>query len=264
MRRHVRYSILICMTIMIGLPIYALICNSFGTGFTYGQLIPESWSLDTLREVLDSPRFMDAFRNSIRLSLVVTVFTVILGFGVSKALGTVDFRGRRVMEIVLIMPAMMPGIALIFGLRDVMIWFDIEYTFESLILAELTFVLPYFIMLMMPVFRNYNLNYEYQAETLGVGWFNRLIHVTIPLVRNGLITATMYSFIVSWSMYLLTVYLADASFPTLPRVLFGLMSGAEGYDVAGMVAFFFIIPALIMFIVSTILMSRSDMSGNNV
>ena len=257
-----RYTTIGIMSILVLFPILVLFMYSFGVKMGYGDIVPDSFSLDTMMKLLDSPRFSRAFKNSLKLSLTVTFFTVVLGFGAAKTLGTIDFKGRRFLEVFVIVPALIPGIAIVLGLRNVMIDLNIEYTFLSLVLAELVFVLPYFMMFMIPVFRNYDLDYESQAATLGIGWIKRNLYVTVPQVKNGLVLATMYSFIVSWSIYLLVIYLGDASFPTMTRELFTIMSGSEGYDIGGMLSFFFILPALAVFLLSTIFMSDSEKAQN--
>ena len=252
------------MIFLVMLPIIPLLGWAFSTSWTWPNLLPDNVSFDRFVGVLTDPGYQQVIIDSILLSLIVTIISLALGFFAAKALGTVEFKGRRTLEIFMILPALASGITILFGLRYVFIRLGIYMTYPSLVLAEVVFCLPYIVMLLLPVFRNYSLDYEDQAATLGVGKLDTLIHITIPAVRSGLAVACMYTFMVSWSIYLIVAFFAPVGFDTVATELVPLIQMRGSSNTIAAMTLLFILPSLFVFIISSKMLSESaENKGGN-
>ena len=158
-----------------------------------------------------------AFRRSLALGAVVMVFTVALsllaGLAYRKKLpgGTPLF---YVVVASLIMPSIIVslGIGLMFRLLDTGIKTGLEgaapslaegYTtllgmFTSGLGAQLTWTLPFGLLIMFAVFNRFNPAYEEAARDLGATPWQTLRHVVLPLIGPSLVGVGMFGFTLSW------------------------------------------------------------------
>jgi putative spermidine/putrescine transport system permease protein len=158
-----------------------------------------------------------AFRRSLALGAVVMVFTVVLslmaGLAYRKKLpgGTLLF---YVVVASLIMPSIIVslGIGLMFRLLDTGLkaWLETaapslfeSYTsllglFTSGLGAQLTWTLPFGLLIMFAVFNRFNPAYEEAARDLGATPWQSLRHVVLPLIGPSLVGVGMFGFTLSW------------------------------------------------------------------
>ena len=245
------------MAAIILAPLYPLLGWSFSTKWTYPSPLPNDFTIEKFLGVLARDAYVEAIYNSIVLAVVVTLLSLALGFFAAKTLGMNEFRGRKALEILMLLPALAPAIAILFGIREVFVNMGLYLTWTSVVIAQTVFTLPYIIMLLIPVFRNYDADFEHQAATLGISKVSTLIHVTLPSIRSGVVVACMFTFMISWSMYLVVSFLAPTGFTTLATLLLPLISAqASNTDVAVM-TLMFILPALLVFIFSSKMLNDS-------
>jgi putative spermidine/putrescine transport system permease protein len=158
-----------------------------------------------------------AFRRSLALGSVVMVLTVLMallaGLAYRKKLpgGTALF---YVVVASLIMPSVIVslGIGLMFRLLDTGLkaWLETaapslfeNYTsllglFTSGLGAQLTWTLPFGLLIMFAVFNRFNPAYEEAARDLGATPWQSLRHVVLPLIAPSLVGVGMFGFTLSW------------------------------------------------------------------
>jgi putative spermidine/putrescine transport system permease protein len=181
-----------------------------------------------------------AFRRSLALGAVVMVLTVLLsllaGLAYRKKLpgGSVLF---YIVVASLIMPSIIVslGIGLMFRLLDagVKAWLESTwpaaldgYTtalgmFTSGLGAQLTWTLPFGLLIMFAVFNRFNPAYEEAARDLGATPWQSLRHVVLPLIGPSLVGIGMFGFTLSWDEIARSSQ-AMGDFNTLPLELQGL------------------------------------------
>jgi ABC-type spermidine/putrescine transport system permease subunit II len=219
--------------------------------------LPNEFSIDRFIGVLSTDIFLNAIYNSIVLAVAVTLLSLALGFFAAKTLGMMDFKGRRTLEIIMLLPALAPAIAILYGIREVFVDLGMYLSWTSLVIAQTVFTIPYIIMLLIPLFRNYDPDYESQAATLGVSKLNTLLHVTLPSIKSGLVVACMYTFMISWSMYLVVNFLAPVGYSTLATLLLPLVATWSSSTTVAVMTLVFILPAFVVFIFSSKMLSDS-------
>ncbi|WP_019178053.1 ABC transporter permease [Methanomassiliicoccus luminyensis] len=261
MNRYAKGAIIVMMTVLVLVPIYPLIGWSFSSTWTFPRLMPNSFTADRFIAVLTTDTYVTAIYNSVVLAVTVTLLSLALGFYAAKTLGMRDFRGRRALEILMLLPALAPGIAILYGVREVFVSMGLYLSWASVVIAQTVFTLPYIIMLLIPLFRNYDADYERQAATLGISKLNTLIHVTLPSIRSGLIVACMYTFMVSWSMFLVVNFLAPVGFTTIATLLLPLIATWSSSTTVAVMTLLFILPALFVFVLSSKMLGDSAEMG---
>jgi putative spermidine/putrescine transport system permease protein len=158
-----------------------------------------------------------AFRRSLALGTVVMVLTVGLSLLAGLAYRKKLPGGSALFYVVvasLIMPSIVVslGIGLLFRLLDsgLKTWLEAHapalaeaYTtslgmYTSGLGAQLTWTLPFGLLIMFAVFNRFNPAYEEAARDLGATPWQTLRHVVLPLIGPSLVGIGMFGFTLSW------------------------------------------------------------------
>lgn len=258
LNRTARTVILVLMGIFVLVPLIDLVLVALSKTWVYPNLLPE-FSFDQIARYFDNGYINEPLKNSIILAILSTAISLILGILPAKLFATVEFRGKTLLYILLLLPVLTPGICIMFGMIRVMINLDLYMSYLGLLLAHVTFTLPYMIFMLIPVFKRYDAQMEDQSATLGVGKLETFFNVTLPAVKSGVAVGCLFSFIVSWSMYLITTVCMPRGYSTMATYLIPQMMGAAGANAyLAITILIFIIPTLIVLILTSTVFSSDD------
>jgi putative spermidine/putrescine transport system permease protein len=158
-------------------------------------------------------------------------------------------------EWLILLPIIVPGLVVAMGIHIMFIRYGVADTFAGVVLVHLVPALPYFVLVMAGVFANYSVELEETARTLGAGPARVFWHITLPAIFPGLAVASLFTFLVSWSQYITTVLIGGGEIVTLPMVLFPLIGAANHADAAA-VSIVFVLPALVVLLLTAHTLSR--------
>ncbi len=261
MNKHVRTVVLLAMAICVLLPFLLLVMRAFTGYWMYSDIIPDM-SIGNLIRFIEADDIRKLLVNSITLSALVTLVSAVIGLLPAKYLGTKAFKGKTLLYIFLLIPAVTPGICIMFGLIEVQIKLGIYRQYISLVLCQAAFTTPYFIFVMMPVFKRFETQLEEQSAVLGVGKLSTLLNVTLPAVKTGLATSMMLTFVISWSMYLVTSACAPRGFETMATRLLPQISYGYAFDsYVSSLALLFLIPAILSLVISTLVIGSDKVNA---
>jgi len=246
-------------------PLIILLMWSVSEQWMYPNLLPTELDLSNYAKLFETYNLGKVIMNSIVISAAVVLVSMIMGLLPSKFLGTRKFRGKTAAQVVMMMPIMAPSIVILFGLINVFVKLGINRTYLSLIIAEVIFFIPYAIMVLVPVFKNYDVGIEDQAATLGVGKLSTLMNITLPSVRTGLVVSAMYVFMASWATYLAVSMYAPVGFDTVASLLYPAISnGQYPNDLLSSLTVLFFVPSLLFLFISTWIMGTDKVNNRGV
>lgn len=247
----VRYMILLLLLLLLVLPFMAFLVNAFARQWFFPQFIPEVWSLQAWERIVSSQsRVPRALFNSSVIAIGVTVASLIIGLPAARALGMYQFRGKRVVEFLILAPIMVPPLTVGMGLSINFLRAGLGGTLIGVSLAHLVPVMPYVVFTLSGVFANYNADYEQQARNLGAGPLQVFFFVTLPAIFPGMVVAGLFAFLVSWSQYVLTFLIGGSRIITAPVLLFSSASGGDNANIAAQ-SLLFIGPALLILLLTS-------------
>jgi putative spermidine/putrescine transport system permease protein len=261
-RSRSRPLVLMFLYAAVILPLVPIMLWSFSFRWAYPNLMPE-WSSRAWDYVFGQQAIVDAIITSIAVSTAVTSLSLVLGYTAAKALGTREFKGKTAVEIFILLPAIVPVISAVMGMQGIFTRLYLTDTFLGVVIAHTVFTMPYMIMSLSSVFKNYNMEYEQVARTLGADRWPVLMEVTVPAIFPGLVVACLFSFVVSWSQYLLTLMIGGTAVKTLPMLLFALM-GSGDYAVASAVSIVFILPVLILLALTSKFLTTNGVASGGI
>lgn len=201
-------------------PMFAIFVLSF-QGPEGGLTFPmRGWSLHWFAQLWEGIGVIDigaALRRSLALGTVVMALTVLLSLLAGLAYRKKLPGGSALFYVVvasLIMPSIIVslGIGLMFrlldgGLRQLLLAWSPEAAetftttlgmFSSGLGAQLTWTLPFGLLIMFAIFNRFNPAYEEAARDLGASPWQTLRHVVLPLIGPSLVGIGMFGFTLSW------------------------------------------------------------------
>jgi putative spermidine/putrescine transport system permease protein len=232
------------------LPFLPLVIWSFAHGWRFPDLLPRDGST-TAWAYAFSPAsgVLESFALTSFIALATTAIAALIGLPAGRALGLCTFHGKGLVTLLLLAPAILPGLAVVFGLHGILLRAGLAGTLTGVILAHLVPVLPYMTLIMAAVFARFDPAYEQQARTLGATPWQTFRAVTLPAILPGLLTGALFAFLVSWSQYLLTLAIGGGRVRTLPLLLFSFASAGRN-DITAAIALLYILPGLLILIVT--------------
>lgn len=240
------------------LPLIPMGIWSFAHGWFFPDILPKRWSLRAWEYALsDVSGVIDSLWLTIGISLIATVLSVIVGVPAGRALGLYNFKGKQIVELMVLAPIIVPGIAVALGIHSIFITLGLNNTIWGVVLVHLVPTLPYMILVMSGIFSNYDVAFEQQARSLGASAFKTFWYVTLPAILPGVIVGALFSFLVSWSQYILTLLIGGGRVITLPLLLFNFASSGRN-DITGAIAMIYIVPGIII-----LLLTARQLSGRN-
>ncbi len=255
---------LIMITLLLFIPISVLLVWSFSRLWPSEALFPNKLGLRGWSYLL-SPRskVFSSLAVSLFISFVVTVLGLILSIPAGKALGQLNFPGKNIIEVLILAPIIIPTITIGMGIHIVFIKWGLADKILGVILVQLPLVLPYGVRIFASVFKALGEKWEEQAKTLKANVWQGFWYVVFPLIRPGIIGASILMFNVSFSQYFLTFLIGGGNVNTLPLLLFPFINGGDRVIASGIGLVFIIISLVFMFLLEKALGKGNDNSIGN-
>lgn len=162
-----------------------------------------------------------AFRRSFALGLIVMVVTVVVSVLGGMAFRK-KFRGSAIVFYLVITSLIIPSILVSLGvgiLFNILDW-DVHWS-TSALGSQLTWTIPFGLLIMFAVFNRFDGRYEEAAQDLGASNWQVVRHVVLPLIAPSLIGVGLFGFTLSYDEFARTL-LTAGSYNTLPLEIFGM------------------------------------------
>ena len=203
------------------LPIIILIVFSFNasrinavwTGFTF------NW----YGALLKNANILTALSNSLIVGVVSTIISTIIGTMTALAMHRYNFFGKRIFDLVLYMPIIIPDIVM--GISLAIFYNIIRFTFSlfPIIVAHVAFNISFVAVVVRSRLHGYNKSLDEAAMDLGATPFQTFIKITLPLISPGVIAGALIAFTLSFDDYLITSFVCPPGSNTLPIHVYSMI-----------------------------------------
>lgn len=163
-------------------------------------LIPPSVTLDNFLGVFQVGLTARWFLNSIVVSVITTVVTVVLCAMAGYAFAKIDFPGKVVVYASVLAGLMIPKEAMFIPLFTLFADLDLHNTYEALILPRLA--APLGVFLMTQFFSKVPDEVEEAARIDGAGPWRTFFSIMLPLARPSMVALGIFTFVQTWNDYL--------------------------------------------------------------
>lgn len=194
--------IILVILVAIGVPYFSVISTSFINLRGYG-LAPGNFTWAHYIELFtDNTKGVSALKNSLFLAVTSATICAILGTLIAVTVRKTKSGFGKVVEAIALLPEMLPGIVLVIGIM--LFWNQIYHilplynTMGILILAYVVLFLPYTVQYVTSSFTQVNENLNSAGRVFGGTPRYVLLHITLPLIRPGVVTGFMMTFIIAF------------------------------------------------------------------
>jgi putative spermidine/putrescine transport system permease protein len=183
---------------------------------------PEGYSLRWFRAIPGDDRFVSGFLLSLQIAVVATSIGLALGIPASVALTRARFAGREVLNNLLLMPLIVPGIVLGIAIycfhveTEIATDLPILGSLVGLITAHVLITIPWSVRLITASLVGMDRTVEEAAQNLGADRLTTFRRITLPAILPGIVAAALFSFIASFGNLEMSLFLVGPGRTTLP------------------------------------------------
>ena len=175
------------------------------------RLLPVTWRLQNLLDVLADPAFQDWLRVSLIVSLASTALVLLVATPAAWYTARHRFRGRSAFLFLVLVTQMLSPTALVVGLHREFFELGLVDTYVALILTNAAFNLAFAIWMLRAFFASIPRELEEAAAVDGCGRLHALLRIVLPLSLPGLVTAVVFAFIAAWNEYVVALTLMTSA-----------------------------------------------------
>ncbi|MGB3417720.1 MAG: ABC transporter permease [Mesorhizobium sp.] len=181
---------------------------------------PPGWSSQWYARLFESLDWTNAALSSLQVGLGTTVCASILGTCAALGLRS-DFPGKEILRAFMLSPLLVPGIVLAiayYTFFSVMSLQGIRLLDSSisLIIAHTTITIPFVVVTVTASLANVDQSLMRAAESLGASPSQIFWRVTFPLIRSGIATGALFTFLTSFDELIIALFLSGSNVRTLP------------------------------------------------
>jgi ABC-type spermidine/putrescine transport system permease subunit II len=219
-------AIVVLGLVLIYAPAVYLLLASFNPGMQLGLVPPDEFSLVWYGELLHDRRLNAALTESIIIGLATAA--VATPVGLTAALAFRAMGAQRGLFFLFVLFAMfVPGTIQGLGLSVVFKVVSLKPSWITVAFGHLLWALPFAFTVCLVSLAVVRPNMMAAARDLGANYWQAFRDVTLPLVRGGIASSFVFSFLLSFNEYARAYYLVGRQ-NTLPLTMFGAMnSGAS-------------------------------------
>lgn len=227
-----------------------------------------SRGFDNYITYFSTPALVNSISNSLFVASVATVITVALAFAFAYSLAMTRMRWkglfRLVMMIPILVPSLLPGIALIYmfgkqGFMTPLLFGHSIYGPIGIIIGSVFFSLPHAFIIIATALALSDARLHEAAIALRASPLRRFLTVTLPGARYGLISAAFVTF---------TLVITDFGLPKVIGGQFNVLAvdiykqviGQQNFEMGAVVSVVLLIPAVLAFVVDRIITRRQQSS----
>ena len=219
-KRHLMKLVLAVTLFCVFLPMAVILLWSVTERWPWPGLLPESYSLRTVKELLfGSAKLPELLLSSISLAMTVAVLGTVIGIMTARATELYTFPVKKLVSLCSFLPLLVPGTVFAMGIQITLIRLGLSDTLTGVIIVHLIAAVPYCITIMTDVTRAVGNKLEQQAMVLGAGPFRAFFQVTLPELLPGILSSMSMGFILSYSQYFTTLMVGGGRIKTIALVL---------------------------------------------
>lgn len=247
--KHNKFLDNLCLILVFGflfLPIIVLIVFSFNTSKL--NIVFEGFTLHWYKDLFQNTLLLGALKNTLIVAVISTVVSVIIGTISAYALHKFKFPFKNIVNELLYIPIVIPEIVLGIALLCVYTLMKLELGMFTLILAHISFSIPFVIINVRSAIEGMDPNLEKVASDLGASKLKTFFYVTIPSLMPGILSGAQLAFTLSLDDVVISYFTAGPDSNTLPLHIYSMIKTGITPDVNALIT----IMLLIIFFVLTL------------
>ncbi len=179
------------------LPISVIVANSFNATTTKPYMSWKGFTFDWYIKLWENTSLLEAFGNTMLLAVISTVLATIIGTLGAIGMYKYKFKGKAIIDGLLYIPIVIPEIVLGIALLTIFAKANIPRGMLTLILAHVSFCIPFVIFNVRASLSGYDHSIEEASMDLGANRLVTFFEVTLPVLAPGIFGGALLAFTIS-------------------------------------------------------------------
>ena len=213
-------------------PVVWIVSLSFkqGDDIDNQRFWPTHWSLENYKTVFSTNLFTSALRNSLGISLITTVISVVLAMFAAYAVSRLEFPGKRWVLVSALAVSVFPAISIATPLFNLWRSIGLYDTWAGLIIPYLALTLPLAMWTLTSFFRQIPRDLELAAQVDGATTWQAFRRILVPLAAPGVFTTAILAFFVAWNDFVFGITLTSTDRARPVPAALAFFSGASQFQ----------------------------------
>jgi putative spermidine/putrescine transport system permease protein len=214
--RGVQWAVGLLIIAFLVLPALFIVPVSFTTE-AFIEWPPRGFTLRWYRVYLASPQWIGATVRSLGVGLAAAALAMLLGAPAAFVLARQAVRGKMASLAFVLSPLIIPRMIIAVALFYLYARIGLVGSPLGLVLGHTVLAIPYVVVTVMAVLKTYDERLDQAAWSLGASRLRALWHVTVPLIRAGLLAAFLFAFVTSFDELTIALFVTGGLATTLPK-----------------------------------------------
>ena len=214
-------TILLIVLLFLFLPLVIIAVFSFNEG---KAIVWSGFSLKWYASLfLESEKLWHSFGNSVLIAFISALISVAIGTFAGLGVQWCRFRGRGYVQAVSLLPMVLPEVVI--GMSTLIFFsaINIPLGFLSIIIAHITFCLPFVFLLVLARLEEFDFSIVEAAHDLGATERQTLFKVVIPAIFPAILSGFFMSVTLSLEDFVITFFVSGPGSTTLPLYVFSMV-----------------------------------------
>ncbi len=243
-------------------PIFVLIFFSFNAGKS--TAVFEGFSLKWYQEIVNDSTTLNALKNTIVLAVLSSIIATVIGTAAAVGIDRMRSKYLRtvtmsVTNIPMMNPDIVTGISmmLLFVFAGKLLHVSNVLGFGTLLIAHITFNLPYVILNILPRLKQIDPKLEEAAQDLGCTPMKAFFKATLPSIMSAVFSGLIMAFTLSLDDFVISYFVTGPDFQTLPLRIYAMTKKTVKPDMYALSTIIFFV-ILFLLILINFTQSRTD------
>ncbi len=250
------YIILVLMFLYI--PIFVLIVFSFNT--TKSRSVMSGFTLDWYIKLFKNEIIISSLINTIIIAVLASIASTILGTAAAIGINNMKKLPKAIVMNITNFPIINPEIVTGVSLMLLFVFFaarmNLEFGFVTLLIAHITFDVPYVILNVMPKLKQMDPFLYEAAQDLGCSPLPAFFKVVLPEIMPGVVSGFLMAFTFSLDDFIISYFTCGSSMQTLPVTIYSMTRRKVSPEINALSTIIFLVVVVIL-VVKNILERRS-------
>ena len=247
------------------LPIAYIFLVSFYQNVPTGTMEP-ALTLQNYVRFFTTPQYLSALVTTVEISVVSTLFTVVVSYPVAYFIVFSDWAYSKVLVLLVIAPMLVGNVVRAFGwfalmgssgvVNQVLGVFGFQYTllntWPGLVIAISSVLMPFAVLILMSVLYTIDTELIEAAHNLGGNRVQTFLYVTFPLSLPGVIGATLIAFVLTMGTFATAVFIGEPNVRMIAPAIYRTTSTDLNWPFAAAMSFVLLAVSLALVYVYTV------------
>ncbi len=235
-------------------PIFVLIVFSFNE--TKSRSVFSGFTFDWYIKLFNNEVIISSLVNTLIIAVLASIISTILGTFAAIGINSMKKIPKTIVMNITNMPVINPEIVTGVSLMLLFVFFaarmNLEFGFVTLLIAHITFDVPYVILNIMPKFRQMDPHLYEAAMDLGCSPFQAFTKVVLPEIMPGIVSGFLMSFTYSLDDFVVSYFTSGSTSQTLPITIYSMTRRRVSPEINALSTIIFVVVVIILVVKNAI------------